>query len=675
MIPHLSERALILAPLGRDAEIAAAMLGEAGIRATECSGLPDLVSNLVAGAGLAVVTEEALHTADLRALAAWLDDQPEWSDFPFILLTQRGGGLERNPGASRLLKTLGNVTFVERPFHPTTLISLVEAALRGRRRQYEARSRLASLRELNETLESRVAAALAEQKILADVVETTDAFVQVLDPSCRWIAVNRASARHFERVYGVRPKVGDSLLDVLADKPGHLAVLKALWQRALGGEQFTQIQELTDPEGPRFYEMKFNSLRDRDGNRIGAFQFVYDVTKRLEDQKRLSLAEAALRQAQKMEAVGQLTGGVAHDFNNLLMAISGGLTLLDRTADPERRTRVRDGMRQAVERGAALTRQLLAFSRRRPLEAKPLDLARKITGMKEILDRSLSGDVEVEMHFPKGLWPIKADTGELELAILNLCVNARDAMPGGGTILVSARNVPKGFGKVEGDAVALEIADAGEGMSEEVRARVFEPFFTTKEVGKGSGLGLAQVYAFVSQSAGEVAIDSKVGEGTRITLVFPRSRQKPEVEEEAPGERTLAPNDNGANGGGEIHGHVLLVEDDRDVAALTSEMLDSIGYEVTHVASPAAALGALANGRRFDVVFSDVMMPGGMSGVDLAREIRRRRPDMPVMLATGFIEAARDAVAEGLEVLAKPYQIETLERSLRDLLSARSKLH
>ena len=201
----------------------------------------------------------------------------------------------------------------------------------------------------------------------------------------------------------------------------------------------------------------------------------------------------------------------------------------------------------------------------------------------------------------------------------------------------------------------LQIADAGEGMSEEVRARVFEPFFTTKEVGKGSGLGLAQVYAFVSQSGGEVAIDSKVGRGDDGSrLAFPRSRQKPQVEEAGRREAAAPPNGNGANGGGEVHGHVLLVEDDREVAALTSEMLDSIGYEVTHVASPAAALGALANGRRFDVVFSDVMMPGGMSGVDLAREIKRRRPDMPIILATGYIEAARDAVAEGLEVLSSP---------------------
>jgi signal transduction histidine kinase len=671
MIPHLSERALILAPAGRDARVAADMLAEAGIRSVVCVGLAELVAGLEGGAGFALVTEEAIRTADLHPLAGWLESQPEWSDFPFILLTQRGGGLERNPDAKRLLRTLGNVTFVERPFHPTTLISLAEAALRGRRRQYEARARLANLHELNETLESRVAAALAEQKILADVVETTDAHVQVLDPGFRWIAINRSSASHFAQLYGIQPKVGDSMLDLLSDKPQHLAMLQSVWTRALAGDEFTEVHELANPlTGPRFYEMKFNSLRDRDGRRIAAFQFAYDVTKRLEDQKRLSLAEAALRQAQKMEAVGQLTGGVAHDFNNLLMAISSGLTLLDRTADPARRQRVREGMRKAVERGAALTRQLLAFSRRRPLEARPLDLAQKITGMRELLDRSLSGDVEVEMHFPADLWAIKADPGELELAILNMCVNARDAMPRGGKISIFARNVPQGFGKVACKAVALEIADAGQGMSEEVRARVFEPFFTTKEVGKGSGLGLAQVYAFVSQSGGDIAIDSKPGEGTRITLVFPRSQKKPAGEETLRAAPMAEP-----NGDGERHGQVLLVEDDSEVAALTGEMLDSIGYEVTHVATPAAALGALANGRRFDVVFSDVMMPGGMSGVELAREIRRRRPDMPIMLATGYIEAARDAVAEGLKVLAKPYQIEELAHSLRELLASRSSVH
>jgi signal transduction histidine kinase len=533
-----SERALILAPFGRDALVASAMLAEKNIRSAICANLSELVAELHLGAGFAIITEEVLRSADLHALARWIGAQPEWSDFPFVLLTGKEGGIERNPDAARLLETLGNVTFLERPFHPTTLISLAQAAIRGRQRQYDARGRLEALRQLNETLEARIAAAVAEQKVV----------------------------------------------------------------------------------------------------------------------------EAALRQAQKMEAVGQLTGGVAHDFNNLLMAISGGLSMLERSSvDPQRRQRIRDGMRQAVERGAALTRQLLAFSRRKPLEPKPLDLQRQILGMKELLDRSLRGDVEVEIASAEGLWPIYADPGELELAILNLCVNARDALPSGGAIRVSVANGVSTTGRVRGDVVRLSVHDDGVGMSEEVIAHVFEPFFTTKDVGKGSGLGLAQVYAFLAQSGGEVAIKSKVGQGTTVTLVFPRATQKPETESSIPEfSATAAPVEAGG-----ATGHVLLVEDDEEVAALTVEMLDSIGYEVTHVSSPSAALGALANGRVFDIVFSDVMMAGGMSGVELAREIRRRRPGLPIVLATGYVEAAQGAVEEGLAVLAKPYQIEALAQVLR----------
>jgi signal transduction histidine kinase len=559
VIPHLSERGLILAPAGRDAEIAAAMLAEAHVRSAICSGLKDLVAELEAGAGFAAVTEEALRTSDLHPLATWINAQPEWSDFPFILLTRRGGGLERNPLASRLLQTLGNVTFLERPFHPTTLVSLAQAAIRGRRRQYEARSRLETLRKLNETLEARVDAA---------------------------------------------------------------------------------------------------------------------VTERFKGQERLAKAENALHQAQKMEAVGQLTGGVAHDFNNLLMAFQAGLRMLDRTTNAEQRQRIVDGMQKAIERGATLTRQLLAFSRRRPLESKPLDLDRQLTGMRELLQRSLRGNVQVEMAFDAGLWPVEADPGELELAVLNLCVNARDAMPAGGVIRIAANNRPGGFVELKGDAVTIAVSDTGTGMPPEVIARVFEPFFTTKEVGKGSGLGLAQVYAFVKQSGGHVGIESEPGRGTTVALTFPRSAAQPQPQPEESAIFTLPESEHEAgpeagNGSAKKRRHVLFVEDDKEVAALTIEMLDSIGYKVTHVTSPAAALGALANGRAIDLVFSDVMMPGGMSGVELALEIRRRRPSLPIVLATGYIEAARGAVAEGLDVLVKPYQLETLAQTLNGHLARR----
>ncbi len=654
--------------MGRDAQVAASMLTEAKVRSVVCPSLVELLEGLNHGAGFAVVTEEALRTADLHPLAGWIGAQPEWSDFPFIVLTLRGG-IERNPTAMRLLQTLGNVTFLERPFHPTTLVSLARSAIRGRRRQYEARARLEALADLNETLEARVAAAIAEHKVLADIVESTDALVQVVDLEYRILAVNRASAADFERLHGVRPLVGDSLVGLLRHKPDEQAAAKTLWARALAGEEFSEVARVGDARiGHRFHEMKFNSLYDRDGRRIAAYQFVYDVTQRFEDQERLASTERALRQAQKMEAVGQLTGGVAHDFNNLLMTFSSGSFLLDQPIEAAARKRVLEGMRRAVDHGTSLTRQLLAFSRSRPLASKTVDLKDQLLGMQEILQRSLRGDVEVEMDFDDGLWPVDVDPGELELAVLNICVNARDAMPEGGTIRIEASNAAsRAFAKAT-DSVTLSIADTGVGMPQEAVARAFEPFFTTKEVGKGSGLGLAQVYGFVKQSNGHVAIDSRMGVGTTVTLTFPRSERA--LPESTPATAVaLTPRRAGARASS--RGEVLLVEDDLTVADLTTEMLKAAGYTVVHVKSAASALDILGDGRGIDVVFSDVMMPGGMNGVDLAREVRKRLPGLPVVLTTGYIEAARTAMAEGLEVLVKPYLLETLSTILESHMSER----
>jgi signal transduction histidine kinase/ActR/RegA family two-component response regulator len=542
LIPHLSERGLIVAPLGRDSEVASRVLSENGVRSKICLGLAGLLEELQKGAGFALVTEEALRTADLHPLARWIGEQPEWSDFPFVLLTQRGGGIERNPAALRFLETLGNVSFLERPFHPTSLVSLVRAALRGRRRQYEARSRLEALADLNATLEARVDAAIAA---------------------------------------------------------------------------------------------------------------------RFKDQQRLAQAESALRQAQKLEAVGQLTGGVAHDFNNLLMAMSSGMYLIDQPLDAEQRRKVVNGMRQAVDRGTSLTRQLLAFSRRRPLAPKTVDLRAQLLGMDEMLHRSLRGDIDVKMSFDDGLWAVDLDPNELELAILNICVNSRDAMPDGGTIEISVRNGAGTLASDSADTVTITITDSGAGMSGETQSRAFEPFFTTKEIGRGSGLGLAQVYGFVGQSNGRASIASERGKGTTVTLVFPRS-DYPLTPVEAQRAAPTAPMNGRAERRFRSRGQVLLVEDDLTVAALTKQMLEGVGLTVVHVKSAREALLELAGNRGIDVVFSDVMMPGGMSGVELAREVRARWPGLPVMLTTGYIEAARSAVAEGLEVLVKPYALETL---------------
>lgn len=368
-------------------------------------------------------------------------------------------------------------------------------------------------------------------------------------------------------------------------------------------------------------------------------------------------AEAHLRQAQKIEAVGQLTGGVAHDFNNLLMVIAGGLSLIDRPLSPERRQRIVDGMRQATERGASLSRQLLAFSRRQPLHAEPVNLSALIVGMEDLLDRTLRGDVHVRTVLSEDLWPIHVDPVELELAVLNLCVNARDAMPAGGTITISAENA-QGDG-IPGGAVRLTVNDTGSGMPPDLLARVFEPFFTTKEVGKGSGLGLPQVYGFAEQSGGSVTIDSTVGEGTAVTLMLPRSTGAPA----GPGTQAHAARMQTAR----ASEAVLLVEDDDEVATLVTEMLSELGYGVTRAASAEGALGALANERKVDLVLSDIMMAGSMNGVELAHEINRRRPGLPVLLTSGHAEPAlRNA---GFTVLAKPYDIQTLAHRLGVLIN------
>jgi signal transduction histidine kinase len=378
------------------------------------------------------------------------------------------------------------------------------------------------------------------------------------------------------------------------------------------------------------------------------------VAERMDHQEKLRKAEAALRQTQKMESLGQLTGGVAHDFNNLLAVFASGLQLLERSATQSTapRPRVFEAMRRAVARGTGLTRHLLAFSRRRPVNPESIDLTAHLQGMRTMLDGSLGGHIDVQMHFAPEVWPVEVDSGEMELAVLNLCLNARDAMPDGGVISITVENVQE----AAVDFVKVSIADSGQGMTPEVKARVFEPFFTTKDIGKGSGLGLPQVYGFAQQSGGQVSIDSDVGAGTIVTVLLPRSTIDPVAKPDLPGGPPRIDR--------ERRGHVLLVEDDREVSALTRELLASLGFSVTHVTSAEAALGALANSRQIDVVLSDIMMPGGVSGVQLAREIRRRHPDLPILLTTGYVESAADIRDGEFNLLLKPYSLEALAEAL-----------
>jgi signal transduction histidine kinase/ActR/RegA family two-component response regulator len=545
------ERTLILAPLGRDAHVAAAILCDANLASAVCRDIVELVREIERGAEAAILTEEAMRNVDLRPLAEWVASQPAWSDFPFIVLTKHGGGLERNPAAAELMQILGNAAFIERPFHPTTLISTVQASLRGRQRQYECQ-------RLNEELESRVH-------------ERTEELG----------AANR--------------------------------------------QLLNQIEE-----------------RER--------------------------VEATLHQMQRLEAVGQLTSGVAHDFNNLLTVVLGNIHFLERDLkaagiDGKSLQRL-SFMREAAERGARLTDQMLSFSRRQRLQPKRLDLTLAIEKMRELLQSTIGGSIEVETQLAENLWPAFADPTQLELAILNLAINARDAMPAGGHLTVKTSNVslgPPGSGEdpPAGDYVEICVADTGTGMSEEVQRKAFEPFFTTKEVGKGSGLGLSQVLGFAKQSSGGVRIRSAPRKGTAVHIYLPRSHAEAEQ-----AQSVLQ-----ADGVSNVprRGRILLVDDDRAVRDVTAAMLRELGYSVLEAGSGGAALDIVEREREIDLVVVDFAMPG-MNGVEVAREARVRRPNLPVLFITGFADRAAVAGVDADHILGKPFADRELAEKVQHAL-------
>ena len=381
-----------------------------------------------------------------------------------------------------------------------------------------------------------------------------------------------------------------------------------------------------------------------------------------------------LRQSQKMETVGQLTGGVAHDFNNLLQIIAGNLDMLLRTLpeDAARHRRAAESAMSGAKRAATLTERLLAFSRRQPLAPKPLNANRLIAGMSELLHRSLGETVEVEVVLSPSLWRVEIDPNALENAILNLAVNARDAMPDGGKLTIETANTHLDRAYVAqnpelstGQYVAISVSDTGHGMAPGVVERVFEPFFTTKEVGKGTGLGLSMVYGFVKQSGGHVKLYSEPGQGTTVRLYLPRlmASEIEEVEAAPPPAPERARQET-----------ILLCEDDPEVRAFSAEVLRELGYTVREAVDGPSALRLLEREQgRVDLLFTDVVLPGGMTGSVLAEQARRKRPGVKVLFTTGY---ARNAIVHhgrldpGVELITKPFSYADLAGRIRDLLDA-----
>ena len=495
---------LIVARGGRDAEVIAQLLRSASIDC-EIDGGERLLQALVDGsASGAVITDEAVSRLDPARLREAIERQPPWSDFPLVLLTRRG---EMRQG-SRAVEDLLNITVLERPLHPATLISAVRSAIRGR-----ARQRLAA--------------------------------------------------------------------DYLAEREA---------------------------------------------------------------------AEARLVQAQKMEAIGQLTGGIAHDFNNLLTAVVGSLELLLRRTDEEKLRRLAGNALQAAERGAKLTAQLLAFSRRQRLSPVALDINLVIEGMRDLLVRSIGPQIEIETKLEPDIWRALADPTQLEVMLLNLAINARDAMPQGGRIVIATMNVASVPDTLaaeldEREYVCIRVTDNGRGMPPDVLAHAFEPFFTTKPHGKGTGLGLAQLYGFARQSGGTAKIQSDLGKGTAVSIYLPRTHER--VTQEALSRSKTHP---------ARRARILVVDDDDDVRTVTCETVKELGYEVVALGDPAEALARL-NDEPFDLLITDVAMPG-ISGVDVARQIRSAGNAIPIVFCSGYadVQAFGEELSEEI-LLRKPFRL------------------
>ena len=389
------------------------------------------------------------------------------------------------------------------------------------------------------------------------------------------------------------------------------------------------------------------------GNHIGFAKITRDFTERREAQLKLEEMQKQLAESRKFDALGQLTGGVAHDFNNLLMIITGSLhTLKAGAAGDAKQQRAIAAIETATQRGAALTSQLLTFARRQNVNPQPINFAERMDAIREMLDTGAGNGVNITFDIDAAVWPVRADIAELDTALLNLVINARDAMPAGGSVMIGACNATFSTPPHIGDFVAISVEDNGPGIPPDVLDKIFDPFFTTKPIGKGTGLGLSQVHGFAHQAGGTVKVESELGEGTKFTILLPRERVAA---------RHVAPT---AELSGCV-GTVLLVEDNPDVASVSISLLEQLGYRVRRAENAEAALREIEMDG-VDFVFSDLVMPGEMDGLGLAHRLREIRPDLPILLATGYSDAAAN-VRGDFPILRKPYEIQTLSEAIAKL--------
>ena len=519
------------------------------------------------------------------------------------------------------------------------------------------------------THEKERAAAL---RLFENIVQSDSSPVCAFDKEHRLTAFNQAHSDEFFRIFGHRVERGEVFPDLFP--PDQSPIIRAFMDRALAGERYTVVEEFGDPNLVKpYWEVSYAPLRDETGRIIGAFHHARDISARLRAEAELHAAQEALRQSQKMEAVGQLTGGIAHDFNNLLTGVIGSLDMMQRRMAQGQMDRIdhyTNTALTAANRAAALTHRLLAFSRRQPLDPQPVNANRLVTGTEELLRRTIGESIRLEIVTAAGLWQTLCDPHQLENAILNLAINARDAMPQGGRLIIETCNAHlddasagRQRGIRPGDYVCIAVSDTGIGMSSDIVEKAFDPFFTTKPIGQGTGLGLSMIYGFARQSEGYAKIESEEGRGTTVKLYLPRYHGdlvdgKEEDEEQTDPQRAEA---------GEV---VLVVEDETAVRELVVDVLQELGYRAVEAGDGAAGLKLLESGIRVDLLVTDIGLPG-LNGRELADAARKHRPDLKILFMTGYAQNATPAngfLDPGMQLMTKPFAIDALATRIREMI-------
>lgn len=669
---------LILAPFGRDAESVAALLEREGYIARICVDLLAVASGLDDHVGAVLITEEGLST-DQTQLRQALTDQPAWSDPPFIVLAAPVAGRSSSPEAVRgRLPESANTVVLERPLGAASLISAVASSLRSRQKQFEMRDRLAELHRSQAAL----SASDVELRLVADALPVLIGFI---DHNLVYRFANAA----YQDWYSLRPAqvVGKTVQDALGAVRAEVR-LPAM-QRALSGETVHFELDWPHADGrPRIADVRYLPRKNANGVIDGFHAFVQDITEQKSAEHRLeervaertaelelemasrAKAEEALRQAQKMEAVGQLTGGIAHDFNNMLTGVIGGMDIVKRRIASGRYDdldRFIDAATVSAQRAAALTARLLAFSRRQSLDPKPTDINALAQSLDDLLRRTIPESVALHIVTAENLpWGV-TDANQLENAILNLVINARDAMPDGGQLKVETgvaeldeAYVAQKPGVKPGRYIMIAVSDTGVGMSPEVLHKVFDPFFTTKPIGQGTGLGLSMVYGFAQQSGGQVRIHSRLGDGTSVKLYLPVSDAGPSYSDNTPMPSIV-------EGTGQ---RILIVEDDPSVRLLVRDVLEELSYVSMEAGDASEAIPILASDVTIDLMISDVGLPG-MNGRQLAEIARQHRPDLPILFVTGYAENA--AIRAGflgtnMSMITKPFALDDLAAKVSEMV-------